>query len=183
MAPVKECFLAAILIALSTSCAMRSGPSGPSGLSDPINEVSVRAHMEFLASDAMNGRGSGTRDEWIAVTYVAAQLRRWGLEPMGADGGYVQTIEIERAELAAPPALTVGSTRFTHGAGVTVGAMSLAESSGPLATYAKGTPVARGSAVFVPAMSPEIQPDLAPAALVLTAAGGCGPGRAPQGGL
>ena len=33
-----------------------------------INETSVRAHMAFLAGDALNGRGSGTRDEWIAAT-------------------------------------------------------------------------------------------------------------------
>src|SRR5688572_19585510 len=131
MAPVKECFLAAILIALSTSCAMRSGPSGPSGLSDPINEVSVRAHMEFLASDAMNGRGSGTRDEWIAVTYVAAHLRRLGLEPLGDDGGYVQTIAIERPELSAPPVLTIGTRKFTHGEQITVSSMSAATVSGP----------------------------------------------------
>ncbi len=65
--------------------------------------------MEFLASDAMNGRGSGTRDEWIAVTYVASHLRRLGLEPMGDDGGYIQTIEMERPELSAPPVLTIGA--------------------------------------------------------------------------
>ena len=34
----------------------------------------IRAHMEFLASDALNGRGSGTRDEWITATYVASFL-------------------------------------------------------------------------------------------------------------
>src|SRR5688500_16491672 len=28
---------------------------------DSITEASVRAHLEFLASDALNGRGSGTR--------------------------------------------------------------------------------------------------------------------------
>ena len=27
-----------------------------------ITEQGIRAHMEFLASDALNGRGSGTRD-------------------------------------------------------------------------------------------------------------------------
>jgi Zn-dependent M28 family amino/carboxypeptidase len=46
--------------------------------------------MEFLAGDALNGRGSGTRDEWIAASYVAAEMRRLGLEPLGDDGGYVQ---------------------------------------------------------------------------------------------
>jgi Zn-dependent M28 family amino/carboxypeptidase len=48
--------------------------------------------MEFLAGDALNGRGSGTRDEWIAVTYAAAQMRRFGLDPLGDGGGYVQAI-------------------------------------------------------------------------------------------
>jgi hypothetical protein len=57
-----------------------------------LSQSSVRAHMEFLAGDALNGRGSGTRDEWIAVSYAAAQMQRLGLEPMGDAGSYVQTI-------------------------------------------------------------------------------------------
>ena len=48
------------------------------GTAPAITEASVRGHMAFLASDAMNGRGSGTRDEWIAAEYIGAQLRRWG---------------------------------------------------------------------------------------------------------
>ena len=48
--------------------------------------------MEFLASDAMNGRASGSRDEWIAAAYAAAQMRRAGLEPLGDDGGFVQAV-------------------------------------------------------------------------------------------
>ena len=47
--------------------------------------------MEFLAGDALNGRGSGTRDEWIAATYAAAQMRRLGLEAVDP-GGFVQAI-------------------------------------------------------------------------------------------
>jgi hypothetical protein len=49
-----------------------------------------------LASDALNGRGSGTRDEWIAAEYIAAQLRLLGLDPLGEGGEYVQTIDTER---------------------------------------------------------------------------------------
>ncbi len=138
--------------------------------------------MEFLASDAMNGRGSGTRDEWIAVTYVASQLRRLGLEPMGDDGGYVQTIEIERAELAGPPVLTLGTRKFTHGAEMTVGAMSAATVSGPLAKHTKGTPAARGAAVVTPAAA-EAGAELAAASLILTKTGGCGPQRGGAGAL
>ena len=79
---------------------------------DEITERSVRAHLEFLASDAMNGRGSGTRDEWIAAEYIGAQLRLWGLEPLGDGGGYVTLVEIERAQLASPPTLASGAARF-----------------------------------------------------------------------
>ena len=132
--------------------------------------------MEFLASDAMNGRGSGTRDEWIAVTYVASQLRRLGLEPMGDEGGYVQTIEIERPELSAAPVLTIAAKKFTHGEQATVGAMSAATVSGPLTRYTKGTPAARGAAVLAPAAA-ETGTELAAASLILTKTGGCGPQR------
>jgi Zn-dependent M28 family amino/carboxypeptidase len=48
--------------------------------------------MEFLAGDALNGRGSGTRDEWIAVQYAAGQMRRLAIDPLGDAGGYVQAI-------------------------------------------------------------------------------------------
>jgi Zn-dependent M28 family amino/carboxypeptidase len=61
-----------------------------------VTESLVRSHMEFLASDALNGRGSGTRDEWIAATYIASQFERMGLEPLGDHGGYLQTVEVAK---------------------------------------------------------------------------------------
>ena len=48
----------------------------------------IRAHMEFLASDAMRGRGSGTADELLAATYVGSQLRAYGVAPAGDNGSY-----------------------------------------------------------------------------------------------
>ncbi len=70
-----------------------------------VTEAHVRGHMEMLAGDALNGRASGSRDEWTAATYVASQLRHWGLEPLGDEGGFVQTVPVNRAG-AAPPART-----------------------------------------------------------------------------
>ncbi len=46
----------------------------------------IRGHMEFLASDALQGRGSGTHDELLAATYIASELRAYGIEPAGDDG-------------------------------------------------------------------------------------------------
>lgn len=62
-----------------------------------VSDARIRAHMEFLASDALNGRAATTRDEWIAATYIASQLRALGLEPLGDDGGYVQVVNVPGA--------------------------------------------------------------------------------------
>ncbi len=66
----------------------------------------IRANMEFLASDALRGRGSGTADELVAATYVAAQLRAYGIAPAGDDGGYLQRATLQQAKFTAPPQLT-----------------------------------------------------------------------------
>jgi hypothetical protein len=62
--------------------------------------------MEFLASDALRGRGSGTTDELVAATYVAAQLRAYGIAPAGHDGGYLQRATLQQPKFTAPPQLT-----------------------------------------------------------------------------
>jgi len=177
---VKKLILLLLICALPACAMRRSSSAAPQGNS---GQRSIRAHMGFLASDALNGRGSGTRDEWIAVTYVAAQLRMLALEPIGEDGSYIQTVEIERGELAAPPVVAVGGERFVHGKDVTVGAMNGARISGPLARFRAGTPAARGVAAVVSEMSADLTPQLAAAAMVLTKAGGCGPARGPAAGL
>ena len=110
--------------------------------------------MEFLASDAMNGRGSGTRDEWIAASYLGAQMKQWGLEPLGDSGGFVQQIEIERPETAAPPTLSVEGKKYTHGQEIRVQGLSAARVSGPLQKYTPGVPVKAGSVLLMPATPP-----------------------------
>ncbi|HEY6273243.1 MAG TPA: M20/M25/M40 family metallo-hydrolase [Terriglobales bacterium] len=57
---------------------------------------SLRGEMEFLASDALSGRGSGTHDELVAATYLASELRRIGIAPAGDNGGYIQDVTTER---------------------------------------------------------------------------------------
>ena len=71
-----------------------------------ITEASIRAHMEFLAGDAMKGRGSGTEDEWRAAAYIGSQMRRMGIEPLGDNGGFVKQIETGRLQVSTAPVLT-----------------------------------------------------------------------------
>lgn len=119
-----------------------------------VTEAAVRSHMEFLASDALNGRGSGTRDEWIAATYIASQLRRWGIEPLGDAGGYVQDVQIERAEVASPPTLSFGGRTITHGKEMLVQGLSAVMTTGPLQKLQADTLAIPGAVALVPAGAP-----------------------------
>jgi len=56
----------------------------------------IRSEMEFLASDALEGRGSGTHDELVAAVYLASELRRIGIQPAGVKGGYIQEVSTQR---------------------------------------------------------------------------------------
>jgi Zn-dependent M28 family amino/carboxypeptidase len=55
----------------------------------------IRGEMEFMASDAMHGRGSGTHDELVTAVYLASELRGMGISPMGDQGGYIQNVSGE----------------------------------------------------------------------------------------
>jgi len=51
-----------------------------------ITADSIRAHVRFLASDLLEGRGPGTRGDALAEAYIATQLESLGLHPAGSQG-------------------------------------------------------------------------------------------------
>ncbi|HKV35101.1 MAG TPA: hypothetical protein VJP89_12280, partial [Pyrinomonadaceae bacterium] len=85
----------------------------------PILERNIRAELSFLASDAMQGRGSGTGYERIAAEYIGSQFQQFGLEPGGdadASGNksFVQRVSLESSKFTEPPAFTVTAGGNTH---------------------------------------------------------------------
>src|SRR5215813_8911912 len=93
-------------VSFPESCAAQVAPvSKPRPPSPTVKVCSrcIRAHMEFLASDALNGRGSATHDELVAATYVATQLRAFGIDPAGDEGGYLQQAVILKQKLTGQP--------------------------------------------------------------------------------
>jgi hypothetical protein len=60
-----------------------------------IDQAQIRGAVEFLASDALQGRASGSHDELLAATYLASQLREIGIEPAGDEGSYIQNVSGE----------------------------------------------------------------------------------------
>jgi Zn-dependent M28 family amino/carboxypeptidase len=67
----------------------------------------VRAHVEFLASDLLEGRDTGSRGHRIAANYVASEFRGLGLRPGGLNGSWFVDVPFRRAKLAATPAITL----------------------------------------------------------------------------
>lgn len=60
----------------------------------PEAEAAMKAHVMFLASDAMQGREAGTESYNVAAQYVAAQYYAAGLRPAGDAGSYLQTVPL-----------------------------------------------------------------------------------------
>jgi len=65
----------------------------------------IRAHVKFLASDLLEGRGTGQRGGDIASEYIATQFALYGLKPAGENGTYFQDVPMVRVK-------TLGETSF-----------------------------------------------------------------------
>ncbi len=48
----------------------------------------LKAHIQYLADDKLEGRRTGTNGEKLAMEYIAAQFKTNGLLPKGSDGYY-----------------------------------------------------------------------------------------------
>ena len=79
----------------------------------------VRAHVEFLADDLLEGRDAGTRGYDIAALYVASRFDALGLTPGGTKGWY-QPIEFVRAKFkeGTPAVVMIGGKPFANGTDV-----------------------------------------------------------------
>jgi Zn-dependent M28 family amino/carboxypeptidase len=60
----------------------------------PISTAEIGAHIEFLASDLLEGRAPATRGGRITEAYLAAQLRSYGVTPAN-NGSYFQRVPID----------------------------------------------------------------------------------------
>lgn len=70
------------------------GISPATRLARSISQDAYRAHLQFLADDALEGRAPATRGGDLAAKYIAAQFQRLGLEPAGDSGTYFHRVPI-----------------------------------------------------------------------------------------
>jgi aminopeptidase YwaD len=124
----------------------------------------VRAHEEFLASDAMQGRGSATHDEEVTATYVASEFLGYGLKTAPGMTGYIQKAEVTQPVLDGRATINVGSATLAEGSGFHLIVATGETASGPLvrveAKDIAQAKVTRGAVVLldhVPADKPGLQ--------------------------
>ncbi len=55
-----------------------------------VSAADIKRHIEYLASDYMEGRGTGTLGERRSTTYLSEVLESLGLRPAGDNGTYLQ---------------------------------------------------------------------------------------------
>ena len=60
----------------------------------PSLEQRFQSHIDYLASDRLEGRGVGTAGIEQAAEYIAEQFAKAGLEPGGVDGTFFQSFEM-----------------------------------------------------------------------------------------
>src|SRR5262245_23822620 len=89
-----------LVVAVSEPAASASRrTAGSDKALDSIRPEALRAHVEFLADDLLEGRGTGTRGYDIAARYVASLFEAAGLEAGGTDGTYFQPVPLRKADL------------------------------------------------------------------------------------
>lgn len=62
------------------------------GMRVKIDSEKIRAHVKYLASDALEGRGTGQKGGDMAAEYIAAQFKSYGLQPASDAGTYLQSV-------------------------------------------------------------------------------------------
>jgi len=72
-----------------------------------VSGVRMRADVEFLSSDLLEGRGTGTRGGALAESYIASQMQKAGLKP-GWRGAWFQPVALVGVETL--PAVTIRAT-------------------------------------------------------------------------
>ncbi len=98
------------LLCLPGASAVRVAAVPASG-DDTISAVRIRADVEFLADDLLEGREAATRGYDIAARYVASALEAAGYAPGADDGTYFQQVPfIESTPVASSMKLTIKGT-------------------------------------------------------------------------
>lgn len=80
-----------------------------------INKPLVRANLEFLASDELEGREAATRGERISSLYIAKEFQKYGIKPFGDSNTFFQNFELKSAKADRSSKMSLGNEELVLG--------------------------------------------------------------------
>ena len=96
--------LSGVSIALIASCNSGDVVNEAASISNGVSLFTltpsadaIKAHMAYLADDALEGREAGSVGYDTAADYVAEEFKKLGLKPAGDNGTYFQEVRLKRA--------------------------------------------------------------------------------------
>src|SRR5216684_1918995 len=87
-----------------------------------IDKEKIRAHVKYLSSDELEGRGTGQRGGDVAADYIGKHFAAYGLKPAGDNGSFFQ--EVPMVGVKTLPETTF---KFTEASGKSFEAKNLTE--------------------------------------------------------
>src|SRR5512140_2491272 len=88
--------LPAVLVLAASTAVAGDAPVTPAekAAAKKITPDLLRAHIRFLASDLLEGRGPATRGDLLAEAYIQSQMEGMGIQPGAPGGGWIQKVPL-----------------------------------------------------------------------------------------
>src|SRR6266700_7297954 len=77
--------------------------------SQTISSERIRAHVKFLSSDLLEGRGVAVRGGDLATEYIATQFALFGAKPAGDNRTYFQKVPLVGVQTKPDAKLTAAA--------------------------------------------------------------------------
>ena len=106
-------------IALAALAACSSGQKTPATQPSPgsalpaVSPATLKTDLYAFADDSMQGREAGTIGNVKGTNFIAAQVKKLGLQPAGENGTYFQTVPLVSKGVNPNSTLKVGGTPLT----------------------------------------------------------------------
>jgi hypothetical protein len=84
----------------------------PSRTTAAISAADLATRLYIFADDSMQGRLLATEGNEKGVEYIASEVKRFGLVPMGDNGTFFQTVNVVDRTFNPDSKLTIGSTTY-----------------------------------------------------------------------
>jgi hypothetical protein len=106
------------LLVLSAACLASIASAGENvraAAAASITDARCRSHVEFLASDLLEGRATPSRGLDVAATYIQTTFSRLGLKPGGTDGTWFQGFPVPLEVRLKESSLAAAGHKYEYG--------------------------------------------------------------------